>query len=546
MKDPHGRLLSGYWHKHWLVLVPLFLLGITTRLLTLLLPVYLGKGFELLLEYHTYRAQILAQLPSVLWDTWPHFLTSFLVILLLQIIIGCTYQFLLASCSEHLSHYLREKLFDIQMELPLDQYEQKGEGKYLLRWSGDLASIQRWFFQGGLLAVGDLLWVGAILILISTWFPDASGVLVVSFCSLMALQTILVRLAYQQASRYRNKKSLLLAAVSRQLRSVQSIFALNRRIPEKKQMIRRSEATMKAGIRYRSVSGIVKTFGNIWTYPLILLMLSQFSQETVENQLPTMLTAMLLLLSSASFLRRISRIPLYWQLGRLSYKKILTLLPAQRVETKLPYQFVRGGGSIKLQDSLSIQTWTPGQITIIHPPDHLPPTSVVNMLIGIKPATPFQIEWDNQDLSIVDTYALRKRIAVVGPDYHLLGRSVLDTISYSRKSHHREKARKGLEEMNCFLPSYWKMQPEDKTGDLGRCLHPTQVQLLMLLRARLSGKPIVVMTFPFMNIPDSIFEQVYSWMLQWFRKKTILIVASAGMTQGLESLFEGDQKRISI
>ena len=62
------------------------LAGLIANILTVLIPISIGKYYDLVFGYQSHRAVILDYLPFQLWETMAEFLTFFFILVVLKIV----------------------------------------------------------------------------------------------------------------------------------------------------------------------------------------------------------------------------------------------------------------------------------------------------------------------------------------------------------------------------------------------------------------------------------------------------------------------------
>ncbi|MEL6843358.1 MAG: ABC transporter ATP-binding protein, partial [Bacteroidota bacterium] len=345
MQNQWSYLLPFFNAHRWQILLSIFLGGIAS-LFTLLVPISLGKFFSYLWSYDSFRAQILTVLPDAWTKDLYHYLILFSGLVLLQGLTMYLERWYMARLGERLGLYLREQLFAAQLQTPLSLAEAKGVGRYLLRWSGDLKSIKRLFTHGMLRFARDImLLVGASSFLIG-YFPEILApmlsVLCLCWLGIMTLRSRLKQATIDQ----RNRQSGLLSFVSRRLRALATIQALNRDVPEAKRFAKRSQRYYQSAMRYHQLYHLLFSFAKLSVY-FLLLALMWWSMVQVQSgkafsEGDKILSAFLLLISLRSLLGRLLRVPIYWELGMISLHKLQDILNFAEMGERETYVYDKG------------------------------------------------------------------------------------------------------------------------------------------------------------------------------------------------------------
>ena len=151
-------ILDFIVQRSWLFLITIFF-GIISNLLTILIPVSIGKYYDLLFYFNSKRSAILNYFPESWQNDIPAFLTFFLVMVLLRIVFNFNQRYWTNYLGERFTKEIREDLFEKQLRVEMNIYETSGISKYLLRYSGDLSSIR------GFLTIGIVRFIIDIMLL---------------------------------------------------------------------------------------------------------------------------------------------------------------------------------------------------------------------------------------------------------------------------------------------------------------------------------------------------------------------------------------------
>ena len=143
------------------------LTGLSYNILTALIPISLGRFYEFNFEMTSYRLKLLNGFPFINTSNFSHFFIFFIAIILLRFIFEFLNRYLIGIIGEQFAKSLREKLFAHQLKIVTPVYEEKGMGKYLLRYSGDLKSIQSYVTQGMFKFTQDVVLIGILLLVIA-------------------------------------------------------------------------------------------------------------------------------------------------------------------------------------------------------------------------------------------------------------------------------------------------------------------------------------------------------------------------------------------
>ncbi len=131
------------------------LLGLISNVLTIIIPVSIGRYYQLVFNFEAYRLKSLGIIPNEIWNTVPKFLFFFLALILIRFLFFFLYQYYLKNEGELFIKQVKDYLYKHQLSINYDIYKEKGIGKYLLRYSGDINSLKNLFLKGSISAIVD-------------------------------------------------------------------------------------------------------------------------------------------------------------------------------------------------------------------------------------------------------------------------------------------------------------------------------------------------------------------------------------------------------
>ncbi len=549
-------LLSFILHNKALSLTAL-LCGLFANFFVILLPVSLGKYFELLFGVGSRRAHYLEWLPGSWWADIPSFLAFFFTLIFLRTVFHFLQRYSTGLLGERFSQQVREQLFAHQLRVNTAIYDQKGIGKYLLRYSGDMQSLQKYLTAGMvqfavdllllLIAFGFLLWLNLVIMLVMT-----AGVALT-----LTIMHFLNKKLYATMSKRRNSRSLLLSFINSRLMTSSTIKAFNKEVTEIQKFEKKSNELYKRGRQYQKVYGLIYALGPGLIYAVLgiaLWAIYRQYQNGVAFDSGAMLAFVLLFITILPVLRRIIRVNTVWKTGSLSFEKLLAVLYLEAEEkNRQVFKFKKGkiefrklGFGFSKKDllfkelNLSIQ---PGRITVLTAPSGFGKTTLIKLLMGIYPVQSGQLLIDGQDLSTVDYKTLRRNISAVSDGFYLLGKTVFEAISYSRKTNKREEAARILNALQTGMPDPLCLTLDDEIGDLGARLSGGQRKLLQYARAFLTQKPVLLIDEPFTDLPDNIRVNITRLLLEKKEQRTTLLLTSQWNNDWLQpnAIFELDK-----
>ena len=535
-----NKILANFFIGNKRIILVTFLVSLLSNIFTIIIPVSIGRFYNLVFGLNTHRSQVLGFLPDWFWDTTPSFLTFFMVLVLLKIIFDFLQRYQVGRVGEKMLLFIRNKLFLSQLQMPMQIYDEKGIGKYLLRHSGDLKSTQNYVTKGLIGFMVDALLLSLVLVTIGI-LDKGLLLIILGFLPVFGgLMFILNRALHDRSLVQRNYKAGLLSYVNATLRSILSLKAFNRLGPEMNRYCKRSEKVYKAGIRYHRVNSIIMAIIPGLLYVMLFAILYytyyQYEYGNANIDAGALLASILLLITGMPVFRRTLRVNTVWELGNISFRKLLIVLNHTPVseEPLPPFRFKQG--KIVFQ-SVTFQypgaekkflfsdfTIPAGRITCIQGRTGSGKTTLLKLLAGLYLPTKGKILFDGQHTKLVDKKSLRKAITIVPEDWPFFGRTVFEAISYSRKAAKRAKAQETLDFIQKNCPGKLKLSLDTKIGDLGSNLSKGQKKLLAYTRALLTGKPVVVIDEPFSGLDEASRRHMADLINSLKGEKTVIIL----------------------
>ena len=530
-------LLTSFFRKYTGKLILTLFVGTLSSITTILLPISIGKFYALVFHFEGKRSVLFDIFPTTLYDTVPHFILLFFVFITLNTIMNYLQRYLASSVGELLIYEIRNKLFKHQVKLGTKVYEEKGTGKYLLRYSGDLKSIQNYLTKGIIGFSTDLLLIGFIIVALASISPLITIISVTALLGMIIPISLLNQQLHTTSIKRRNKKAGLLSFVSQRLQSINTIKGFNRDLIEQNKFSKRSSSIYSVGLQFHHISSLIFILIPALLYSMIGLIMYaiywQQNQGTIIDQ-EGLLAAFLLLMTMLPIFRRSLRIVQTWKLGKISMNKLLNVM-------SLPYEDQYEKPSIDIKKpSLQIKSvsfryddtvifkglsaqWNTNGLHLILGGTGSGKSCLAKLLLGMYSNYQGQILLAGKDISQYTIKSLRRHITIISHDFPLLGKTVFEAISYSRKEHKRLTAYNVLESLQLALPLSARLDLDDPIGNQGSKLSKGQKQVLLVARALLTKKPIILIDYPFSDTGSEIKKQVIQHIQKLRSKRTILL-----------------------
>ncbi|MEM1135039.1 MAG: ABC transporter ATP-binding protein [Bacteroidota bacterium] len=540
------NLIWPFTKMHVGKIVLTFVVSTIAQLLIIVLPIYIVQSFDLLFGIQSHRAKVFSFLPDSWLASFHNYFILFTIILVLRGIFDFFERYIIGYVGELHLAYLRKKIFAHQLKMNMDIYDKKGFSKYLLRYSGDLSSIQSFITKGLIRFLSDVILLGLTL-LVFFWIDQFIGITVLLVGAILAGITYWLNInLYKVSLKRRNTKSGLLKFVTARLQSIITIKAFNRVAPETTKYEKRVDRLLVLGKEYQKITsaiGAIIPFGLYLVMGGIMLGCWAFKNNSEITVRPeSFFLALLLMITIMPVFRRCFRVNIIWRNGSISYRKLaeILLLPNEQTIEKSHFRLKKGEIVLQniyfnyecdqqyLLDNFSINI-PAGKMTVIKGENGCGKTTLLKLINGIYQPDKGSIKIDNIPISNLDPKSLRKKIAVVTDQCMLLGKTVFEAISYSRKPLNRLPASQMLE----MLGISSSLELDDPIGELGTNLSNGQEKLLMYARAFLTQKPILLLDDPFVHLDEVATIMVVQYLNKIKSNRTIILFTSEKIPERL-------------
>lgn len=412
---------------------------------------------------------------------------------------------------ERVAARIRTHLWAHLQHVPIDYVRRRGPGRLSLRFISDTRMLQRLIAQGIVQLAQDLLFLGAILLVLTTinWRMTLGVALV------MPVYIVLFRRlnpSLRSASRAaRRSRSRLASYLHDRLEGMAIIKAYVRQAVEDRRLRRLARRLARHGARRAAQSGLLQgvAAGAVALSSVIVLALAAVEMSSgriTAGGLVLFYTMMGLIMPIFQRIAVANRVfqESYISLDRLRHT--LNVASERPVHDTRPLLRV-SSGLITVEDvtcrradrGVVLRRVTfhagRGEMVAITGPNGAGKSTLLELLLGLREPASGRICIDGQSITDVALDSLRAAIGFVPQDAPLLDGSIVENILYGVRAgvpeEQIERAARltGVDRLVAGLPDGWRTQ----VGPGGNNLSSGQRQLVALARALASDPPILLL-----------------------------------------------------
>lgn len=515
------RIIYTFFSQHRRLAMIVLSLDFFSNVITLFIPLIITQTYSVLFGYQSARGRLLEQsgIP------WSHSFFNWLLLLTIIIIVKGISDYLKkqqrGKLIETFLYWLRDKLFRHQLRMDIKQYEERGIGRYLLRFSGDLSSVQQFLSKGILQFAADAMLVIMGIGLIF-WLDSRLGILMLLT---LALLGVVVWFINQQIERLeierRDERSALLSFINVRLLNILSLKAFNKETPELNRFNKRANTIKSLGLSYHHWAALLDA-----TIPFFLYLMLAVAFGCIfywkgigyEFYPEKIFAVVLILIYLRGILTRILRVGLVWKKGKIALQKLEKLfqLPLEATYINLEQDIVPPAlifDQVGLQFDKNIVvkelsfTLTSNQIGLIIGESGTGKTVITKLIAGLYAPSSGKIYLGKHSFETLHPKSARQQFTFVSSAFPLYGKTIGNAIAYSPR--HKEKAKKIFHRWQILFPQLRTLNFETPLREAGS-LSASQRLLLAWLRAILTKKPFFILDDAFLNLDVTTTQQLWA------------------------------------
>lgn len=534
-------IISSILGKNKTLFVGVISAILVSNCLNVMLPLSIGKFYEIVLHQSTTKARLMSLLPLNISSSQQFFI--FLGCLIaLKGIISYFENFWIGLVGERFARDIREMTFQRQLRHSMQSHRVRPVGKYLLRYSGDLMAIQNFISKGILVFTGDVFFVSAGFIVL--WFLHPMLTIIGFSCFLISGIVIYFfseRLRRATLNR-RNQRSVNLSFVSARMQSFYTIKSFNLENPENKRFVKKSGTLYRLGVKYYRLYSLIRSMLPVFFFGSLMMILYTMEYMRTKNintiSRADIFVFLLLFLYMQSVMRRLLRVNIIWQSGRISMRKLISIIniPLEERTDNPPAKLFNGAITFQnvsfayteghpLLNNISFRL-EPNSITQIKGGQGCGKSTLIKLIQNVYELQQGNIILDEFDLRDLTPFEIRRNCTVISDEAALMGSTIFRAISYRNTLEKREKASRIIKKLDLQLGTDTSDILDYKLEDHARNLSSGEKTMVQFARALLTEKKIILLDEPFIHLNQHYCDIMVEVLNELKKKRAIVLVSN--------------------
>lgn len=330
MTPPRKNILQQYFSNKKSILLLYVFIGLIQSCATFLLLVSIGEFFTIHFNSGSSKGRLL-QLLGIHFKTLFSFFLLFILLLLVKTVFEFWERWISYQQGELYVKFIREKIFSTQLSWSQERFQQKHFGKYLLRYTNDMKSMQNYLTKGIMGCIKDVcfLLMGFALLLII--HHRLAAYLLIFTSVIMTIIFIISKLQKKLISESRGKRSNLLAFVAKSFQRHGSIKEKNTVEITEQRFNRMSGQLYTANMDNNRFDSKLQALLPLLQFSMIGLLLWLMTFSTSSITANDALVFVLITLMMMSPMKRVLKVPATVNKGKISLTKINEILHSPNI-----------------------------------------------------------------------------------------------------------------------------------------------------------------------------------------------------------------------
>lgn len=510
--------------------------GVINSIVSLLIPLSLGRFYELMFDGESNKGQMLNLIGLKLGESFTGFLYFFIGLIVLKAIFEFCFYYYQELIGEKFIAKLRLQVFHNHLQTDLHIHQKRPTGKYLNRYVSDFGNIRQGLTVGLITFIADVVFFLLAFLLLLRLNLVLSLVIIIGFSFNIIILSLIENYRKSQLLQKQSQKSSYVNFIYERLNSFIAIKVLGREEIEKKRFEKKMASFNQANLQYFGIKSLEKAFVPFGVYFIVMLVLIgvfYLSKMTTVGLPPSYFVSFILLIFALRpLLRRFLKVDIYWKNAEISVRRI----EESAHQTSQSNELIFHAGYISFNQvcfgydsknlilkNLSFDARR-GSITKIVGQSGSGKTTVFRLLFKMYQPQKGNIYIDGQNIRT--TNSLTKFISFVSDEIPLLGKDVYEVVSESKNELNRRKTLNILNKITAIFGLTNKIYLERKVQNNGSNLSLLEKKVLNLARAFINDKPIILLDEPFAGLNESMTEELGCFINEMKKNKTILLISS--------------------
>lgn len=535
MKRDSARLVLNFIRSNAGLFIATCFVGIISSFLNVLLPLSVGKFFEILYQEQSTKGKLIDMLALRIQNVQGFFIFFFSLVLL-RGLFGFFQNYLTAFAGDRFIANIRMELFKAQLTMNLRHFEKRHISRHLQKYTGDMRFIQRWITKGIIGGPVDVFFLSfSFFALYQINKPVTVGLILAIIVAGLIMYFVSSLIGQSTVDRS-NERGRLMEFIAERLQAIQSIKYFNREFVELDRFEVLNKNFVASGKNNYRRQAFLESLLPVIFFMIISVVMWLSVKYNGTTSPSDALTFMLVLLYLQSPFRRILRVPAIWRQAKVAFESLNRQLNKSRERRANKASIDDAYGLIRFQD-LTIESsqhiLKSDFSTIVHPntcaffeienPEIR--RGLLRILGGVDSARSGNVFIDSSSIKDYNPFQIRKAFTFVSKNLPLVGENVFEAVSFYTTEEKRAKANKildGLRFHEHFVNDRLAIQLK---GDRPK-LSETDVMKLSFARAILTSKKTIILDNPFEGLEESGIIAICEVLNKLKSKRTIILMAS--------------------
>jgi ABC-type bacteriocin/lantibiotic exporter with double-glycine peptidase domain len=249
-----------------------------------------------------------------------------------------------------------------------------------------------------------------------------------------------------------------------------------------------------------------------------------------------LLTFIMTMVTVIPVLKRLLSVNFIWQAGDISFTKLLRVYNAKQEVNQNSTDKQIASGSIEFKNvsfafangeniinNLSFQI-SSNALVLISGEHQTGKSTLFKLITGLYDPKEGEILIGETNIASYSKLLLRKKVTILSDEFPLIGKTVFEAISYSRKDEKRVPAFTMLQKLGYVKEGEDESVLEQPIFENGKNISYSQRKILMLARALLTNKKILLLDEPFEGLDESLVNKIVAILEEYRTNHSVLII----------------------